>query len=351
MITNEIIRHRLINQQIAETRYTKPEDIVSHLGAMQSQDWHMAKWAIGLRLPGSKENDVESAFNEGRILRPHILRPTWHFLAPKDIRWMQQLTSHRVQAFNATYYRKFGLDQKFFKKCNTILIGALRDHNYLTRNELAELLNQKKITPDGITMSYIMMNAELEGLICSGPRKGKQFTYALMEEKSTDVPSLKKDEALHKLVSLYFDTRGPATINDFTWWSGLTVKEAKEGIGTLGKNYLNETIDGKEYILYDRPVKDVSKLQTSFLVPDYDEYGISYKDRSIYNHPKTKQTESKGSAYYVHAITVDGFLGGYWGRPTDKNKSSIEVSPFSTLTKKQLASIKNAVKSYQSFFK
>ncbi|HZV70632.1 MAG TPA: winged helix DNA-binding domain-containing protein [Saprospiraceae bacterium] len=350
MTFKEIIAHRLLNQQIAETTFTSPQEIVSHLGAMQSQDWAMAKWAIGLRLPGSKEADIEKAFNEGRILRTHMLRPTWHFVAPADIKWMQALTSPRVQAFNASYYRNNELDQKIFKKCNAIMVKSLRDHHYLTRNELNEEFKKAKINTDDLRLSLIMMNAELEGLICSGPRKGKQFTYALMDEKTPQVSTLKKDEALHKLTSIYFKTRGPAMIQDYTWWSGLTVKEAKEGLSSLGKKITSENIDGKEFFFFDQPLKDINKLNTTFLFPDYDEYGISYKDRSIYNHPKALSDQKTKQPYFIHAICVNGYFGGSWNRPTGKNNNEIQIQALEHLTKKQLSEVKKAVKNYNLFF-
>ncbi|MEP6794490.1 MAG: winged helix DNA-binding domain-containing protein [Saprospiraceae bacterium] len=349
MIVKEIIARRLFNQQIAETKFTKPEEIVSYLGAMQAQDWHMAKWAIGLRLPDSNEADIENAFNEGKILRMHMMRPTWHFVCPKDIRWMLELTSPRVQAFNASYYRKQDLEQKTFKKCNAIIAKALRDHRYLTRNELREIFAKEKINTDDLRLTLIMMNAELEGLICSGPRKGKQFTYALLDEKTPATDHFKKEEALYKLTSLYFRTRGPATISDYTWWSGLKVKEAKEGISSLGKKFLHESINGREYIYYDQQLKDISKLQTTFLIPDYDEYGISYKDRRVYNHPKWNTETPVVNSDYFHAISIEGHFGGTWNKQLVKGKPVIDLRFFENLPETKRRKLKSGLKRYREF--
>ncbi|MFZ1678738.1 MAG: winged helix DNA-binding domain-containing protein [Saprospiraceae bacterium] len=350
MTVKEIINLRLINQQIADTKYTKPEEIVSYLGAMQSQDWAMAKWAIGLRLPGVKDADVEKAFNEGKILRTHLLRPTWHFVTPPDIRWLLELTSHRVQAFNASYYRKQDLDQKTFKKCNAIMTKALRDHHYLTRNELKDLFTKAKINTDDLRLTLIMMNAELEELICSGPRKGKQFTYALLDEVTPIAKEISKEAALKKLTQQYFTTRGPATIYDFAWWSGLTLKDVRNGIELLGKEFSTETIEGKELIYIPLAVPDLKEKQTTFLIPDYDEYGISYKDRSIYHHPKSSKEQKGNNPFFVHAISVEGYFGGSWNRPTGKNKKDIQIQTLEHVSKKQLSEINKAVKKYEAFF-
>jgi hypothetical protein len=350
MTTKEIIHHRLINQQIAGTKFTKPEEIVSYMGAMQSQDWHMAKWAIGLRIPGIKEADVEKSFNNGKILRTHVLRPTWHFVAPADIKWMEMLTSPRVHQLARPYYKRFGLDRKVMNKCYDILIISLRDKNYRTREDLNAQLKKERIMTDRLKLGYIMIHAELDGLICSGPRVGKQFTYALVDERAPNALSLHKEEALYKLTSKYFMTRGPATIQDFTWWSGLTVKEAKEGIANLDSKFLHENMNGKEFIFYDHPVKDIRNVQSTFLIPDYDEYGISYKDRSIYNHPKMTEGEKIEGQFYIHGIAVEGFNGGKWVRTTKGNKPVIKIYPFKSLTVTQLKTVDKALLKYMNFY-
>ncbi len=348
MTAKEIISQRLINQQIAETKFTKPEQIVSYLGAMQSQDWGMAKWAIGLRIPGIKNADVEKAYNEGKILRTHMLRPTWHFVSPKNIRWMLQLTSPRVQTLNGSQYRKYELDKLIFKKSNSILVKSLRDNLFLTRNEINLLLKKAKINTDDVRLAYIMMNAELEGIICSGPRKGKQFTYALLDERAPTTKTLHKDEALHELASIYFNTRGPATISDFSWWSGLTAKEAKKGTNTLGPKFLHETFGGKEYFFYDRPLKDVIKLQATFLIPYFDEYVVGYTDKSIYLDPKNE--EKLPQVDFFHSISVDGYFGGNWKCTMKNTKPLVGISPLISLTQTQHNAVDKAVKKCTKFY-
>ena len=345
----DIIHHRLINQQIAGTKFTKPEEIVSYMGAMQAQDWAMAKWAIGLRLPDSKESDFEEAYNAGKILRTHVLRPTWHFVAPRDIKWTVQLTAPRVHQLNKPHYKQFDLDEKVLKRSKDILIKSLRDKNYKKREELNQELKKAKIIADRMRLAYIIMHAELEGLICSGPRIGKQFSYALLEERAPKAVQMNKQDALHELTFKYFKTRGPATINDFAWWSGLTVKEALEGINSLNKNYLREKIGSKEYIFYDLPL-GLKNKRTTFLVPDFDEYGISYKDRSLYQNPKMKVESSEVHPHFLHSIVVDGYWGGNWKKSLKGNSYNVEIDPFHSLTKKQLHAIDKSVRRYMDFF-
>jgi hypothetical protein len=348
MTVKEIIAHRLVNQQIAGSSIKSPEEMVSHMVAMQAQDWNMAKWAIGLRVPGLKEADIDKAFNDGKILRTHMMRPTWHIVTPADIRWMLQLTSPRVQAFNANYYRKQELDKNIFRKCNAILGKSLMDHQYKTRTDLRQVFSKAKIATDDLRMTLIMMNAELEGLVCSGPKKGKQFTYSLLEERVAASKPLNKAEALHQLTARYFKTRGPATVKDFSWWSGLTLKETREGVDSLDSHFLHEVVNESEYIFYNQPVKDLGKLQTTFLIPDYDEYGISYKDRTIYD--KGNGGETLKSADFYHAIAVDGYFGGTWKKTLKGNRHVIEIKPFQSLSKKQLIAVDKATQKCINFF-
>src|SRR5678815_3446997 len=125
MTRKEVIALRLLHHQILSTSLTKPEELIAYYGALQAQDWSMAKWAIGLRLPHLKENDVDDKLNDGSILRTHILRPTWHLVAPSDIRWMQALTSHRVHQANKIHYKNLDLNPKVFSKTEKIIAKSL----------------------------------------------------------------------------------------------------------------------------------------------------------------------------------------------------------------------------------
>lgn len=351
MNTRQLLQLRLINQQIAGTPFTKPAEIVSWLGAMQSQEYAMAKWAIALRLPGCTNQQVEDAFNKGEILRTHVLRPTWHFVTPADIRWMLKLTAPRVHALNAYYYRQRGMDEKLFRRCHKILEKTLQGGKHLTRTELQEALAKAKIVLDGERIATVTMHAELEGLICSGPRKAKQFTYALIDERVPSTKPLDRDQALSKLFKQYFITRGPAMLQDFCWWSGLTMKDAKDGVEMLGKELRKEIIDDKEYwVMADQQVEKVSlnKPYATFLMPDYDEYGIAYKDRSALrdNYDGRSRTENP---VFNRMIVVDGTIVGSWKAKAAKKGVEVETVFFHEMSKAKMKAVANAVKRYKAF--
>jgi hypothetical protein len=349
MTVSDIVNYRLVNQQIANTHFTKPGELVSWLGAMQAQDFAMAKWAIGLRLPGLTDVDVEKAFNDGAILRTHLLRPTWHFVTPSNIRWMLELTAPRVNAFNAFMYRKTELDNKVFKRSNNILTKTLQGKN-LTRSALKQALEKNNINADGFRFIYILMRAELDKLICSGPRIGKQFTYALLDERVPPAKKLTYEEALSALTKCYFTSRGPATLQDFVTWSGLTVKDARAGIANLNNNFIHEYYNTDKYILLPNKLPTTIKPQRTFLMPDYDEYGISYKNRdAIFNSSIFKSERPKPDTIFNHMIVIDGVIAGTWQKLITKNTVLVQSQPYKSLSKAKQKELANAEKRYSKF--
>lgn len=277
-----------------------------------------------------------------------MLRPTWHFVSPADIGWLLALTAPRVHAANAYMYRQLEMDAKFFVKTNKILEKTLTGGKHLTRKALQTTLKQEKITADGLRLGYIMMHAELEQLICSGPRQGKQFTYALLDERVPKTKSISHEEALAKLTHRYFASRGPATLQDFVYWSGLTMKDAVSGAASLSSTFIRETLNNKEYIFASSSSKNKTKLDTTFLMPDYDEYGMSYKDRSALSSIQ-KLNNPRASIVFNRMLVIEGKIEGTWHRSLTKNKAEVTLAPFTTLSKTKEKLVAKAVKRFTAF--
>ncbi len=350
MTSPDIISLRQENQKLVQSTFEKPTDVLSWMCAMQAQEYAMAKWSIGLRLKGSKDADIEKNFNEGSILRTHLMRPTWHFVTPLDIRWMLELTASRVMVVNAFTYRECELDSKIFKKSNDIIVKALEGGKQLTRDKLKSALEKGKIFADGIRLSCFMMQAELDGIICSGARQGNQFSYALLDEWVPPVKKLHRKEALEALSIRYFTSRGPATIPDFVTWSGLTVKDAKEGIAMIGSGLIKEMIDGREYFLTPYALKNKYNSKLTFLMPDYDEYGMGYKDRSAMFNPRIKVPEIGIRQFpYNRMVILDGRIAGAWKRDIAKDRVIIQIDLFTQLSKPAHQKILSAAKKYADF--
>jgi hypothetical protein len=347
----DIVQSRLHSQLLSQTEFSRPDEVVAWLGAVQSQDYAGAKWALGQRIKdAATEAEMDKAFNEGQILRTHLLRPTWHFVTPQDIRWMLALTGPRVHATNAFMYRQLELDRGIIRKSYAILEKVLQGGKQLTRSELGSAFEKAGIIAEGPRLGYFMMSAELDGIICSGARKGKQFTYALLEERALKVKLLKRDEALAELTRRYFATRGPATLQDFTWWSGLTMLDAKKGIESVKSRFVCEEIDGKTY-WFDSSIAPVKeKSPTSHLLPNYDEYFIGFKDRSaIGKIAQQAGIKSEDPSFLAHVIILDGQLVGGWRRTMKKGAVQVEFLLITHLTEAQLRAVNQAAVRYAEF--
>jgi hypothetical protein len=347
----DIARRRLASQHLITPTITDPAEMVRVLGAVQAQDYPGAKWALGMRVRGATDATIERAFTDGSIIRTHVLRPTWHFVTPADIRWMLALSAPRVKATMAYYDRKLELDDAVFRRSTEAIVRALRDGKQLTRAELGAVLHRAKINVEGSQrLGHLLLRPELDGIICSGARRGKQFTYALLDERVPPAPPLGRDEALLELTRRYFATRSPATANDFAWWSGLTVAEAKRGIGMAGDALEREVIDDRTY-WSDRAMRSPSKRSTiAHLLPNYDEYFIGFKDRgAIGQRLKSAELVTGGDALIANVVVVDGQVVGGWRRMVMKNAASVELKLLTRLTTAERRAVAAAGKSYAAF--
>jgi hypothetical protein len=329
-----IANQRLAHQHLVKPTLQKASEVVALLGAVQAQDYGAAKWGLARRTLSAIDADVEKEIAAGAIVRTHILRPTWHFVAPADIRWMLALTAPRVHAANAYYYRTLELDEPIFRKSRTVLDKALRDGLQLTRAELGRALETARISmKDPRRLSATMMSAELEGLICSGARRGKEFTYALLEERVPRAKTLGRDEALHELAKRYYSTRGPATAVDFAWWSGLTKADAKRGAESAASELHHTIIDGRSY--WSSAPVPVAKRHTplAHLLPNYDEFFIGFKDRSAFaERLRAAGIEARTDALSGHILAINGQIVGGWGRTFRGNKAVLRLKQLQALS-------------------
>ena len=350
MTNLDIAHQRLHNQLIARHTFEKPGDVVQWLGAVQAQDFAGAKWALGLRMQGATDESIEQAFADGTILRTHVMRPTWHFVAPADIRWMLALTAPRVNAANAYYYRRLELDDAIFTRSNAVLAKALQGGKQLTRPELVSVLRQAGITADDLLrFAHIIMHAELDGIICSGARRGKQFTYALLEERAPQAKTLERNEALAEFARRYFTSHGPATLQDFVWWSGLSVADARAGLAMVTSQLIHEDVDGRTYWFSTStpPARDLS--QTIYLLPNFDEYTVGYTDRSaVFDAPDATKFDARGNVLN-QIIVLNGRVVGTWKRTIKKDTVNITPSFFAPLNEAETRALAASANRYGAF--
>ena len=346
----DIVSYRLQEQGLLEDKFKDPVEVVRCLGAVQAQDFSGAKWAIGLRTRGLVEQDVERVFADGSILRTHVLRPTWHFVAPEDIRWMLALTAPRVRALMTYMDRQLELDKALFRKSNDLLMKTLQGGNHLTRAELEPAFQKARIPAEGQRLGHLLMHAELDGVVCSGPRKGKQFTYALLEERVPPARSLAREESLAELLKRYFLTRGPATLQDFAWWSGLTVTDAREGMELIKDQFVSQVLEGQTYWYAEIDAPARKKSPTAWLLPNYDEFFIGFRDRSAIGKIAEKAGIKKEDAAFLnHIIILDGQVVGGWRRTLKKDSVLVEASLITRLKEKEEQAIRQATEQFGEF--
>jgi len=350
MTNLRIAYQRLHNQLITQQKFENACDVVKWMCAVQSQDYAAAKWALGLRTQNSTDEIVEQAFTEGSILRTHVMRPTWHFVSPADIRWLLALTSPRVNAGNASWYRRLELDDTLFMRSNAVLTKTLQGGKQLTRAELMSVLQRVGIVADQLLrFTYILMRAEMDGIICSGARRGKQFTYALLDERVPQARTLDREESLAELTTRYFTSHGPATLQDFVWWSGLTVADARAGLDMVRSQLVLEVIDGQIY-WHSASMPSANDLsQTIYLLPNFDEYTVGYTDRSaIFDVSDAEKFGTRGNVLNP-TILLDGLVVGTWKRTIKKDTVTLTPGLFTTLTKAESLALVESANRYSSF--
>jgi len=350
MDVRDIPHRRLRNLRLAGPPLDTAADVVDRLCAVQAQDYPGAKWALGARSRGATDADVESAFDAGAILRTHLLRPTWHFIRPADIRWLLALTAPRVRAAMAYRRRQLELDAKTLRRTNRAIERALRDGAGLTRDELRTVLRDAGVKDVGLErMTHIMMTAELDGIVCSGPRRGKQFTYALLDHRAPPARPLARDEALATLAGRYFASRGPATVQDFAKWAGLTVADGRAGLAAVESELVRERIDGRDYWLAPARRPPKPRSPSALLLSIYDEYVSSYKDRSaIVSEEHGPRLVGMGNAL-TSIVVLEGRIAGTWKRRLGPRSVRVEISYFEPVVRTAERAVEAEARRYGEF--
>jgi hypothetical protein len=348
MNTSEIPRLRLYNSGLTHSPFSSAVDAVTHSAAVQAQDFAAAKWALGLRIKNSTDKDIEKAFNDGKILRVHVMRPTWHFVMPEDILWMLELTAPRIKSVLATYNRRLGLDEALFARSNTLISRALEGHTYMTRKELKVILADNGIETDVQRLGHILTRAELDGLICSGPRLGKQFSYALLDERVRGSKRLDRQQSIAELARRYFTSHGPAQLKDFSWWSGLSEKDTTSALDQVKSELSQMKQDGKRW-WFTPPAETIPDPPRALLLSVYDEYTIAYKDRSDISEARyIERMISLGNALTA-VIVLHGKVAGTWHRVTRNNSVEISMTPFRKPDTAELEALEAEVVRYGKF--
>ena len=342
----KVAQLRLESQLLARQRFAKPADVVRWFGAIQAQDYLGALWALGLRTREATEATIQAALDDGSVLRTHVFRGTWQYVVPGDARWMLELVGKRVIAASASRFRELGLDAKTLERSCELFADALAGDKALTRTELAAVLTRRRIESRGRLM-HVLGYAELRGVLCSGARRGKQSTYALLSERAKKAPSFARERALAELTERYFRSRGPATERDFAWWTGLPLGDVRAAIEHAGRKLRAETLGGQRYYLVDDgPGRHPS---STHLLPSFDECMIAYADRREFIDAANVRAVNAGGGMLRPTLLHDGRVLGTWQRTLEKRSVVVTLKPFRKLTTRERDAFAAAADRYARF--
>jgi hypothetical protein len=347
---HDVAMARLRAQGLLGTGARRAEEVVANLVAVQAQEFAYARWSLAQRC-GDDAGTIDRALDEGRILRTHALRPTWHFILPADIRWVMAATASRVQDFNALYYRKTGLDAATFAKANRRLEKWLSGGEHLTREEIGTRFKRDGLPSEGLALICVMMNAELGELVCSGASRGKKRTYALLDERAPSKgPVLATREARAELARRFFRGHGPATLRDFRWWSSLRAGEARQAAEEAGDSLEWRNVDGRTFFFpRDVTPSPIIAAAGAHLVQGYDEYIVAFTEtKDVFTGRGFAGPRRSDGVQFTHAVLLGTDIVGHWRRSESKSHG-VELYANRRLNRKEQAAVNRAIARYAAF--
>jgi hypothetical protein len=352
MNPSDLIRQRLYNQHLIRPDFATPGEVVRWFGAVQAQDLAGSRYAIGLRMPAASEAAVEAAVSDRSIVRTWPMRATIHYVPGEDAHWMLKLLAQRQNVRYLGVYRKAGLTDEIIVRAGELLTEALQGGKKLRRDELYAVLEADGIIPFGEQRGLHLLGYwAREGLICLGPRRRKQPTFTLLDEWIPNPRRLEGDEALALLARRYFASHGPASEQDFAWWSGLSLAEVRRGLKAIEADCEQTSVDGRTYWTATPTAPSTPMPATdgpaAFLLPPYDEFTVAYKERSAFLDP-TRALAAQGYGIGP-SILLDGRIAGTWKRTLQKDAVLVKLNLFATPGEEQHAALVKAVEAYGRF--
>lgn len=305
---------RLLNQQLTAQQFRTPEDVVRYMGAMQAQEYRMMRWAVGMRTSRPSHKAFKKAFDTGRILRLHLMRGTWQLVSADDYWPMIDLLSPKAIAVTKGWMssNNISIPETEYRQVRDILARTASDLGSVTKDDFVRAMAARNLQMDDHRLSYHIRMAEMLGTLCSGDLLPMKATYALTANKVQRKDKVDRDEALMNLTRKYFQSRQPATLEDFTWWSGLNISDCRKGIALLGNTIHLERWKGRAFYMTDGCRTRGFRRGKFLLIPPYDEYLISYKSRDIVLPPDYKHRAHNNSGIFQSIIAYDGSICGNW---------------------------------------
>lgn len=356
-LMRDISRLRLRVQRVEGASFESAAAVVGGLLAVQSQEAGLAKWSLGMRSAQGSEAAVDEALAEGAVLRTHILRPTWHYVLPADIRWLMRLTAPRVKRLSVGRWTQLALDASTFARACDAIARRLEGGRHATRAELADELDRAGVAREGQRLAWILMSAELDLLICSGAPRGRKETYALLDERAParagadGADDADHDELLARLALRFFASHGPATAADLAWWASLTLTEARRGLAASAPQLERLTVDGTDYWWAGAPA-DARPSPRAHLLQAYDELIVGYRSpRDEINLERLAPAGVLPRPSFHSSILLDGQVVAFWRRLVARAGEGfiVETRPARALRPREQRALADAIARYQAF--
>lgn len=316
MINAEIGYRRLKNQRIAGDRFEKPDDVVRYLGAMQAQDYHQVLWAIGSRMIQGRVSDIERSMEDRDIVLTWPMRGTIHAVPPESVRGMLQLLTPRILAGDKRRLKELELTPEIIAQSQDILTQTLQGNKRISRPDLMQCFEEAGINTSGQRGYHLLWHSAQTGLICMGPREGKQQTFVLLDEWVPSRGDVSRETVLLQLTERYYSSHGPASVHDFAWWTGLTLTDARKGLELAGNRLKAMKIGDRELWYHTSQSADCIDFRSGvYLLPGFDEYLLGYKERSdVLLQEHAKYITPGGNGVFMPTIVIDGLVAGIWKR-------------------------------------
>lgn len=350
MNISELLHLRMYNHLLSANQLGEASEIVSWMGAMQSQSLDLAKWGIGVRMKDGRVGDINKSLNTAKIIRTHILRPTWHFVSAEDIHWMYDLSNDRLKPIYRSYIKGSGVNEDLVFRIACILDRILSSGEHFTKQELGDLLKIHNLESDSRHLDMAIFYAEIEGILVNGRLKGNKQTFTSFEKWVPRTQTMHRDDALGCLALKFFTSHSPATLDDFVWWSGLTLKECRNAIEMIKDKFVYETINGRLFLINNEiRTPDINENFVLFL-PPFDEFVVSYKNRSELIDDRHYGKVMTKNGIFSPTLMLNGEIIGSWKKRMKGREVSIDLSFFEKPTKIIEGLFLDEIKRLKSFY-
>ena len=309
-----IVAIRLLGQQLVAPQFSDSAQVVAHLGAMQAQEYRMMRWAVAMRTKKPSLSEFIEAYNSKRIVRLHLMRGTWQLIAGEDYHWMLDLCAPRAMAIIKGWMssNRITISDEELYRIREILEQTAAEEGSVTKEGFADALVQRDIHMDDHRLSYHIRMAELEGVLCSGDLQPMKATYQLVPDAIKSAGSMDRDDALMRLAEKYFQSHGPATLDDFVWWSGMNIGDCRKAIDALSNQLRCEEWNGLRFYLTESCRIRGFKKGKTLLLPSFDEYLIGYKSRNIVLPTEYRHRAHNNNGTFYPVVVQDGIVCGNW---------------------------------------